>query len=301
MKIVSLLPAATEIVCALGLEGALVGRSHECDHPQGVTGLPALTKARVDSSLPSAELDEQVRRIVQERLPIYMLDEARLAALAPDVVVTQEACEVCAISYDQVVASVRRLSRPPAIVSLKPTRLADIPGDVRRVAEACGIAARGERAAADLERRLAQAAPTKPPHEARPRVAVIEWLSPFMLAGHWVPEAILAAGGRALGPRPGLPSPYASLEEIRALRPDAVVVAPCGFDLERTVAEATPRADVLRGLAPRVLLMDGNAYLNRPGPRVADAVEAMAAWLRGEPTRDPLVRELDDEPLDSKP
>ena len=134
MRVVSLLPAATEIVCALGLRGSLVGRSHECDHPRDVADLPALTKARVDSSLPSAELDEQVRRIVQERLPIYRLDAARLAALDPDVIVTQEACEVCAISYDQVVASVRRLSRPPTIVSLKPTRLFDIPGDVRRVA-----------------------------------------------------------------------------------------------------------------------------------------------------------------------
>ena len=301
MKIVSLLPAATEIVCALGLRDALVGRSHECDYPRDVTALPALTKARVDSSLPSAELDEQVRRIVQERLPIYMLDEKRLAALAPDVVVTQEACEVCAISYEQVMASVRRLARPPAIVSLKPTRLADIPGDVRRVAEACGVRGRGERVAADLERRLAEAAPTKIPREARPRVAVIEWLSPFMLAGHWVPEAVEAASGRALGPRPGLPSPYASLEEIRGLRPDAVVVAPCGFDLERTIAEAMPRADVLRSLAPRVLLMDGNAYLNRPGPRVVDAVETMAAWLRGEPARDALVRVLDDGPPTTKP
>ncbi|HVQ29743.1 MAG TPA: ABC transporter substrate-binding protein [Vicinamibacteria bacterium] len=294
MRVVSLLPAATEIVCALGLRGSLVGRSHECDHPQDVTDLPALTKARVDSALPSAELDEQVRRIVQERLPIYMLDTARLAALDPDVIVTQEACEVCAISYDQVVASVRRLSRPPTIVSLKPTRLFDIPGDVRRVAAACGIADHGESVAADLERRLDTIASTHVALEAQPRVAVIEWLGPFMLAGHWVPEAVAAAGGRPVGPRPGEPSPYASLEEIRGLRPDAVVVAPCGFDLERTIAEAEPCADTLRALCPRVLLMDGNAYLNRPGPRVVDAVEAMAAWLRGEPVRNPLVRPLDD-------
>lgn len=294
MKIVSLLPAATEIVCALGLRGSLVGRSHECDHPEDVADLPSLTKARVDSSLPSAELDAEVRRIVQERLPIYLLDSARLAALAPDVIVTQEACEVCAIAYDQVVASVRRLAQPPAIVSLKPTHLADIPGDVRRVAAACAVADHGESVAADLERRLREVASTSAAEEARPRVVVVEWLGPFMLAGHWVPEAVVAAGGRALGPGPGLPSPYASLEEIRALRPDAVVVAPCGFDLERTVAEAAPHAEVLRSLAPRVLLMDGNAYLNRPGPRVVDAVETLAAWLRGEPLRDLRVRPLDD-------
>jgi iron complex transport system substrate-binding protein len=132
----------------------------------------------------------------------------------------------------------------------------------------------------------------RPPEAAWPRVVVVEWLSPFMLAGHWVPEAVAAAGGLALGPRPGLPSPYASVQEIRALRPDAVIVAPCGFDLERTCREVAAQADVLRGLSARVLLMDGNAYLNRPGPRVVDAVEAMAAWFRGEPVGDPLVRPL---------
>ena len=159
------------------------------------------------------------------------------------------------------------------------------------MAAACGVAERGLVVAADLEQRLAGAAPR--PLHPRPSVAVIEWLDPLMLAGHWVPEAVLAAGGLPVGPRPGSPSPYASLEEIRALRPDAIVVAPCGFDLERTVAEVMPVAEVLRGLAPRVLLMDGNAYLNRPGPRVLDAIEALAVWLRGEAVADPLVRPLE--------
>lgn len=275
MKIVSLLPAATEIVCALGLRDGLVARSHECDHPGDVAALPALTRARVDSSLSSAELDEQVRRIVADRLPIYMLDEARLSALAPDVVVTQEACEVCAISYEQVMGSLRRTAASARVVSLQPARLSDVLADVVAVAAACGVPDRGRAIVEGLQSRLqAVSRPT-----GRPRVAVVEWLAPPMLAGHWVPETIEAAGGEPVGPAPGTPSPYATWDEIRALRADAVVVAPCGFDLSRTVAEARPLADTLRGLAPRVLLMDGNAYLNRPGPRLVDAAETIAAWL----------------------
>ena len=282
MKIVSLLPAATEIVAALGLRDSLLGRSHECDHPDDVRELPALTKARIDASLPSAELDAQVRRVVAQRLPIYMLDEARLSGLAPDVVVTQEACEVCAISYQQVVGSLKGTAPAARIVSLRPARLADVIEDVRAVAAACGVSPRGEALAASLGERLARTAAAVP-SGPRPRVAVVEWLAPPMLAGHWVPDAIEAAGGVPLGPPAGAASPGSSWDEIRALRADAIVVAPCGFDLSRTRAEAEPLLELLRSLAARVLLLDGNAYLNRPGPRLVDAVEIIAAWLRGSP------------------
>jgi iron complex transport system substrate-binding protein len=278
---VSLLPAATEIVCALGLRESLVGRSHECDFPEDVKALPALTRARVDPSLPSGRLDDEVRRMVSARLPLYMLDEKRLAALAPDVVVTQAACEVCAIAYDQVVASLRRTAVPPRVVSLQPSRLGGVLEDVETVAEACGVGAHGRAVAASLRERLARVAASSPPG-AGPRVAVVEWLSPPMLAGHWVPDTIDAAGGTAVGPAPGVPSPYATWDEIRSLAADAAVVAPCGFDLERTISESAAVAQTLRGLAPRVLLMDGNAYLNRPGPRLVEAIETMAGWLRGE-------------------
>jgi iron complex transport system substrate-binding protein len=278
MRIVSLLPAATEIVCALGLRGSLVGRSHECDYPAGVETLPALTRARVDSSGPSAEIDVQVRRIVEARLPIYTLDEATLAAMAPDVVVTQEACAVCAVSYDQVVGALRRTTSGAQVVSLAPTRLDDVVEDVRRVAAACGVSERGEAVAGDLRLRLARAATSA---SAKPRVAVIEWLAPVMLAGHWVPDSVRAAGGIPVGPEPGMPSPYTTWDDVRTLAPDAVIVAPCGFDLDRTRQESAAFSDTLRSLAPRVLLMDGNAYLNRPGPRIVEAVETMAAWLGG--------------------
>lgn len=258
-----------------------MGRSHECDFPEDVKALPALTRARIDPTLPSARLDEEVRRIMAARLPIYMLDEPRLAALTPDVVVTQAACEVCAVAYDQVVTSLRRTAPRATVVSLQPSRLADVFHDVETVAEACGVGPHGRVVAGSLRDRLDRASGLPP--AVLPRVAVVEWLAPPMLAAHWVPDAISAAGGVAVGPAPGAPSPYATWEEIRSLAPDAVVVAPCGFDLARTVLEAAPVAETLRGLAPRVLLLDGNAYLNRPGPRIVEAVETIAGWLRGEP------------------
>jgi len=290
MKIVSLLPAATEIVCSLGLRDQLVGRSHECDFPADVAELPALTRARVDSTLRSAQLDEEVRRVFRAGLPLYELDTARLAELAPDVVVTQEACEVCAVSYDQVMGSLREASCPARVVSLKPARLDHILADVRRVAEACAAPGRGAAVVADLQARLART--RSETQGSRPRVAVIEWLAPPMLAAHWIPDTIEAAGGVSVGPPAGEPSPYATWDEIRALSPDAAIVAPCGFDLVRTVSEATFLSATLRGLAPRVLLMDGNAYLNRPGPRIVEAAETIAAWLRGEPVPAARAAEL---------
>lgn len=277
--LVTLLPAATEIACALGLRGRLVGRSHCCDFPEDVTALPALTRARVDASRPSAALDAEVRRVRAASLPLYDLDERALAALAPGVVVTQEACAVCAVSYEQVEATLRSAGLAARIVSLRPAVLADVIADVRRVAQACGVAERGESLARALETRLARlAAGNVAP---RTRVALVEWLDPLMLAGHWVPEAVEAAGAAYVGPPPGAPSPYVSWDELRALAPDAVVVAPCGFDLPRTRAEAALHERALRAIAPRVLLMDGNAYWNRPGPRLLDAAEQLAAWLRG--------------------
>lgn len=294
MKIVSLLPAATEIVCALGLRESLVGRSHECDFPADVTRLPALTKARFDTAMPSDVVDAEVHKILGAGLPIYELDDAQLSALAPDVVVTQEACEVCAISYEQVVASTARTAPKARVVSLRPTYLSDIFEDIRTVAAACGVGPRGETLVSALRERVSKA--TRQGDEAWPRVGVIEWLAPPMLAGHWVPEAIVAARGTPVGPEPGETSPYTTWDAVKAMALDAVVVAPCGFDLARTVDEATPLARTLNGLAPNVLLLDGNAYLNRPGPRIVDAIETIAGWLRGEPVADGRGIELQSAP-----
>jgi iron complex transport system substrate-binding protein len=275
--VVSLLPAATEIVCALGLRGALRGRSHECDWPEGVDALPVLTRARLDARAPSGDIDRQVRDLVARGEPLYLLDEDALAAADPEVVVTQEACDVCAIAFPQVARSVRRVAPRAAIVSLAPARLHDILGDVRTVAAACGVPARGEAVADEMAARLRSVAAAAP----RLRVAVVEWLDPPMLAGHWMPDAVAAAGGIPLGPAPGARSTTVSWDDLAALRPDALVVAPCGFDLDRTRAEAVPWRHRLRALAPRVLLVDGNAYFNRPAPRIVDATLALARWLRG--------------------
>ena len=280
MRIVSLLPAATEIVCALGLRESLVARSHACDFPEGVGQLPALTRSRVDSSLPSGSLDAEVRRVVTQGLPLYELDEARLAELRPDVVVTQETCAVCAVSRAQVAACLEGVASPPRIVSLSPARLSDVLSDVRAVAAACGVPGRAAGRVRELEGRLRGA--SRGARRPLPRVAVLEWLDPPMLAGHWVPETLEAAGSIPVGPPPGARSPQATWDEIQSLQPDALVVAPCGLDLPRVLEEARGSASTLSQLAPRVLLLDGNAYLNRPGPRLADAAETVGAWLRGE-------------------
>jgi iron complex transport system substrate-binding protein len=293
--IVSLLPAATEIVSALGLAERLVGRSHECDFPDGVQALPALTRARVDSGLPSADLDEAVCGLLTERLPIYMLDATRLAGLAPDVVVTQAACEVCAVSHEQVVQSLKRTAYQAEMVTLSPSRLSHVLEDVRTVARACGVPERGDALAARLRLRLEALRAT--PLEPRPRVAVVEWLEPPMLAGHWVPDVIEAAGARHVGPTAGEPSPYVDWAAVKALAPDALVVAPCGFDLPRTVREARPLLARLYEVAPRVLLMDGNANLNRPGPRLVEAAEVITSWLRGEDVPEACAVDAAEEPL----
>jgi iron complex transport system substrate-binding protein len=277
VKIVSLLPAATEIVCGLGLRSALVGRSHECDFPADVAGLPALTRARIDSGQPSEAIDREVKRLVHAGLPLYELDEERLHALAPDVVVTQAACEVCAISYEQVQRVARRAAPQARVLSLQPARWMDILTDVRTVALACGVRANGERLVRELEVRLT--ALVKPAGTPRPRVAMVEWLDPPMLGAQWVPDIVQAAGGEPVGPPHGTLSPYVAWDSIADLLPDAVVVAPCGFDLSRALREAEPHRDRLHELAPRVLFMDGNAFWNRPGPRLVEAAESLAAWL----------------------
>ena len=279
MRIVSLLPAATEIVCGLGLRGSLVGRSHECDFPEGVEALPVLTAARVDSSLSSDALDAQVKAILEQKLPLYTLDEARLSALAPDVVITQASCEVCAIDFTLVQGTLARTGSRARLISLQPARLTDVLDDIAGVAAACGVAGRGTALVAELGARLEAA---RAGAVARPRVAVVEWLAPLMLAGHWIPDVVEAAGGLTVGPAPGVPSPYAGWDELRALRPDAIVVGLCGFDLERTLREARVCLGELRAVCERVLFMDGNAYLNRPGPRLVDAAEIIGRWLRGE-------------------
>jgi iron complex transport system substrate-binding protein len=286
-RVVSLLPSATEIVCALGAGASLVGISHECDFPSAISGLPVLTRSRIDAHGSSRAIDAAVREVLRDALSLYAVDEPLLAALEPDLIVTQDLCEVCAVSLDDVKAAVARLSRREnvRIVSLKPTRLGDVVEDCERVAEALGRPAAGKRLRGELEARVAQIAERAERAaraSRRPRVATLEWLEPLMLGGTWMPELIELSGGVALGARAGEPAPTVSLAELALLRPDVVLVKPCGFSLARALDERAVLERCLRATAGdgvRVYVSDGAAFFNRPGPRLVESLEILAACV----------------------
>jgi iron complex transport system substrate-binding protein len=297
MRIVSLIASATEIVCALGLEGSLVGRSHECDFPRSVTALPRVTEPAIDVSGSSADIDRRVRESARDALSIYRVDDALLASLAPDVLITQTQCEVCAVSLKDVEAALsRRIGLSPRIVSLNPASLPDLRGDVRRVAAALGVPGRGEDFLDALEDRLARAAA---PAAGRPRrsVVVVEWMDPLMSAGNWTPTLVARAGGAEVFGLAGLHSGTYTWEDLRRADPEVLVVAPCGFDLARTrgdLAALTGRPGFagLRAVREgRAYLADGNAYFNRPGPRVAETLEALVEMIHPE-ARAPVLEDV---------
>jgi iron complex transport system substrate-binding protein len=288
-RIVTLLAAATEIVAAVGAGEELVGVSHECDHPpEAVAGRPVLTRARVGPAPSSAGVDRSVRRLVADALAVYDVDVELLAALAPDVIVTQDLCRVCAVSLDDVWAAVARLAAKAdlRLVSLHPRRLGDILDDIARVAEAVGRPAAGRRLVAALRDRIQQVATVAGGSPSRPRVVTVEWIEPVMLGGLWMPELIELAGGEPLGVAAGQPAPTVGPDVLARLAPEVVVVKPCGFTVERTLAELPVLTRTLpwaawtgRGRAARVYVADGNAYFNRSGPRIVDSLELLAVLL----------------------
>ncbi|SDG06433.1 iron complex transport system substrate-binding protein [Limimonas halophila] len=286
-RIVSLVPNATEIVAALGCGDRLVGRSHECDHPPHVAGLPAVTSARIDSSAASAEIDAQVKRTLGDALSLYDLDRGLLADLRPDLVLTQDRCDVCAVSLADVEAAVAELTGGARLLSLAPARLADVWRDVERVAEAIGVPAAGAELAQALARRV-EAVRMATAGRPRPRVAALEWLDPLMAGGHWVPELIAAAGGTDVFNTPGAPAFFISPDDLAAADPDVIVAMPCGFARERVDAELAalthqPWWTRLRAVRTgRVHAVDANALFSRPGPRLADSAEHLAAHLHPE-------------------
>jgi iron complex transport system substrate-binding protein len=285
-RVVSLLPSATELVCALGAASNLVGISHECDFPEAIRGLPVLTHSRVGNELSSRAIDAAVRAVVKDALSIYTVDEPRLAALAPDLILTQDLCEVCAVSLEDVRSAVARLAQRDAvrIVSFRPTRLEHVLGDVETVARALGRAERGGALRAALQARITAIAERASQAARRPRVVSVEWLEPVMLGGTWMPELIALAGGEALGALPGAPAPTVALSELARLEPDIVVVKPCGFDLARTLRERALIDALLAAAGPRARLYvtDGNAFFNRPGPRLVESLEILAACIHPE-------------------
>jgi len=287
-RIVSLIASATEIVCALGRRDWLVGRSHECDFPPDVAALPALTAPKFKIEGTSAEIDARVQAIVRDGLSVYRVDGEALKALEPDVIVTQDHCQVCAVSLSDVeAATCTWTGRPVEILSLKPDSLADVYADVRRVAAGLDAAEAGEALVGDMQKRIA-AVSARVAGRPRPRVAFIEWVEPLMAGGNWMPELIDAAGGDNLFGEAGKHSDWMQWQEIAAADPEVIIVAPCGYDLTRCLEErALLQAkhgwkDIAAVRQGQVYFADGNAYFNRPGPRLADTAEMLADMLHPE-------------------
>ena len=242
MRIVSLLPSATEIVCALGAGSELVARSHECDFPALVGDLPALTAARIMVGASSLQIDHAVRAVINNALSIYAIDDELLAELEPDVIVTQDLCEVCAVSLDDVRSAVARLAGDHVeIVSLSPTRLEHVMQNVEDVARAIGRTETGRRVRGQLEQRIRTIAERCATAALRPRVITLEWLDPLMIGGTWMPELVELAHGVALGAEAGAPAPTIDRARLAGLAPDVIVVKPCGFTIERTLEEQRTR------------------------------------------------------------
>ncbi|MFJ1730272.1 cobalamin-binding protein [Streptomyces sp. NPDC088254] len=296
MRIVSLLPAATDIVAELGLTDQLVGRTHECDWPPGeVASVPVVTGADLDQeALTSREISDAVGGSAHSGSSLYTLDTEALATLRPDVILTQDLCDVCAVSYEKVSRTVRLLDADTQVLSLEPRTLDDVLDCLVTVGELLGVRGLAEQKRAAMAARLDQVRATVAGRQ-RPRVVAIEWLDPLWPAGHWVPEQVTTAGGEPLLARPGEHTKPMTWEAVRAAQPDVVVVLPCGFPPERTLREST----LLTGLpgwpdlpavrSGRVWVLDGPAYFNRPGPRVVRGAEVLAHVLHNVRTGEPVT------------
>ncbi|WP_046501149.1 cobalamin-binding protein [Streptomyces odonnellii] len=296
MRIVSLLPAATDIVAELGLSADLVGRTHECDWPpREVASVPVVTGADLDQDiLSSREISDAVGGSAHSGSSLYTLDTDALAALRPDVVLTQDLCDVCAVSYEKVSGAVRLLDADTRVLSLEPRTLDDVLDCLVTVGELLGVRERAERRCAELRARLGQVRDSVA-GRVRPRVVAVEWLDPLWPAGHWVPEQIATAGGEPLLASPGEHTKPMTWETVRAARPDVMLVLPCGFPPERTLRETESLtrlpgwAELPAVRAGRVHVLDGPAYFNRPGPRVVRGAEVLAHVLHGVRTGEPVT------------
>ena len=285
VRIVSLLPSGTEIVCALGKQSSLVGVSHECDYPPRVRLQPIVSHAKVTTDGTSAVIDRDVRGLVERGLSIYELDVDKLRSLKPDVIITQDQCNVCAVPLAEVEAAVRDvLASDVQVVSLSPRTLNDVWRDIGRVAHVLGRDDAGATIVADGKARLATLA-GQIAGFGRPVVACIEWLDPLMVAGNWMPDLVAIAGGAYPYVESGQPSRVVTWEELAGANPDVVIVMPCGFNIQQSRRELgviTARSDwralpgVQRG---RASVVDGNAYLNRPGPRLVESAEILAGLI----------------------
>jgi iron complex transport system substrate-binding protein len=288
MRIVSLVPHATELLFALGLGDQVVAVTHECDYPEAAGSLPHITRDRLPSGLTAAQIDAAVREHTERGEAIYELDAARLQELEPDLIVTQALCPVCAVSVDDVRAVAGTIPSRPQVVALDPHTLGESFGDVRTVAQLT----RSRDAALDLiarQRARIDAVKIAVRKAQRVPVAAIEWLDPVFVAGHWTPQLIDLAGGIDVLGFPGEPSEQSTWETVAAAAPRVVVAMPCGYDAERSRAEAVAHAGALRTVgAERVVAVDASAYFSRPGPRLVDGLELMAHILHPDLVPEPV-------------
>ncbi len=279
MRIVSLVPSATEMLFALGVGDEIIAVTHECDHPAEALELPRVTRDVIGPGLPPDEIDRAVRALTEQGRAIYELDEAALRRLEPDLIVTQALCAVCAVSYDDVRAIAERLDPQPQVLALDPHTIGEVLGDVRTLAQATDAKDAGVGLVQDAARRIDRVRLAV--RAAEPvGVAALEWLDPVFVAGHWTPQLIEYAGGFDLLGLPGEPSKQRTWDEVRAARPEVVVVMPCGYDAERALEEALTYADELESLgARRVVAVDAAAHFSRPGPRLVEGLEVLAHIL----------------------
>ncbi len=282
MRIVSLLPAATEIVAALGAVGRLVGVSHECDFPPEVRSLPRVTRTRVDPALPSGAIDRAMVEAKRTGVPPVEVDVDLVSHLRPDVLIGQSVCEVCAVGAGELARLVTTLMPTPWVVTLHAHTLDEVFLDIRKIGEALELRDEAEELDAGLRYRLRRVQ-TGAARPGKPRVLVLEWLDPPYVAGHWVPELVALAGGEDVGGAIGEPSRPRPWDELAVLAPDVVVVALCGFDVPRAQVElgAVTDGPARALLGRRVEFLDGNAYTSRPGPRLVDAAETLARLIHG--------------------
>jgi iron complex transport system substrate-binding protein len=282
VRIASLLPSATEILFALGLGDSVVGITHECDFPPEAAAKPALMRPRVDPLALPTELDRQVRALVERGESLYEINDELLCSLAPDLIITQDLCHVCAASPGDLGSALSRISVQPRVLTLQPKTLADVWEDIRRIGEATGRANEAENLARSLAVWVEQIACATASSKARPRVFCLEWLNPFYVGGHWVPEMVALAGGEDLFGQAGKPSFRVTCEEVLAAQPEIIVVMPCGYNLARTCEEYRRASfpagwnDLPAVRSGRVFAGDANSYFSRSGPRLADGVAILA-------------------------
>jgi len=284
LRIVSLLPSATEIVAALGLTDAIVGRSHECDYPPEIQDRPICTEAQLNSEQPSAQIDADVLDLTQKALSIYKIKTDVLEQLQPTHIVTQDQCDVCAVNFTDVEKAVAELTlSSPKVISLQPNVLSDVWADIERVAATLGVESRS--LLIGLQSRIEACRQKTQGLSERPTVAAIEWTEPLMAAGNWIPELVELAGGKSVFGIAGKHSPYLKWDTLVKADPEVIIIMPCGFGLDRTRQETQPLtqrpewSSLQAVRTGKVFITDGNSYFNRPGPRLVDSLEILAEIL----------------------